>query len=109
MLVFAHRGASLAAPENTLKAIALAIEQSSHGVEVDLRQHNDEFLILHDPCVDRTTNGSGQIDSLDFSQIRNLDAGEGQMIPTLQEVLKLVRNKILLNLEFNHCALKCTE
>ena len=75
MLLFAHRGASALAPENTLAAIKLAIEHKADGIEFDVFQHNNEFIVIHDRWLHHTTNGSGLIHSMLLEDLQGLDAG----------------------------------
>lgn len=75
-MIVAHRGASAYAPENTIASFELAIELGSDALELDLRQTKDSVLVvLHDSNVDRTTNGSGNVNNFTFSQLQKLDAG----------------------------------
>jgi glycerophosphoryl diester phosphodiesterase len=95
--VVGHRGAAGVLPENTLKGYRYAIELGVQYVECDIRLTRDERLVvMHDATVDRTTNGSGAIRSLDFACVRALDAGDGEQVPTLDEVLSLVNGKVKL-------------
>ncbi len=97
--VIAHRGASHARPENTLEAFRHAIELGVDLLEFDVRITADGHpIIMHDPTVDRTTNGTGAVRDLTFAEIRSLDAGakfgdrhRGLQVPTLDEVLDLAR------------------
>lgn len=107
-LVIAHRGASGHRPENTLSAFQLALEWESDGIELDVHMSKDGHLIVcHDETVNRTTNGTGLIKDLTLKEIKELDAGgwfhsdfSNERIPTLEEVLKVIRNKdLLLNIE----------
>ena len=99
MLLFAHRGASALAPENTLAAIKLAIEHHADGIEFDIFQHNNEFIVIHDHWLQRTTNGNGHINWFTLEKLKSLDAGGGQQIPTLNEVLQLIGNQCQINIE----------
>ncbi len=98
---FAHRGASGRAPENTLLAFRYAFELGADAIECDVQLSADgEPVILHDATVDRTTNGRGAVAALSLEKLRQLDAGAGEPIPTLQEVLELCREAgKLVNLE----------
>ncbi|MEW6583619.1 MAG: glycerophosphodiester phosphodiesterase family protein [Actinomycetota bacterium] len=96
----AHRGASGERPENTLPAFQLAIEQGADVIEADVRATADgKLAILHDPMLDRTTNGSGPLRVLTLAQARKLDAGDGQPIPTVEEVLDVARGRTRVNLD----------
>jgi glycerophosphoryl diester phosphodiesterase len=95
-LVSAHRGASAAAPENTLLALEAALAAGADVAEVDLRMTRDGHLVLmHDRSVDRTTDGRGRVSELTLAEIRRLDAGAwfkpefaGVRVPTLEEALR---------------------
>ena len=83
-LIIGHRGASAHAPENTLASFRLAAQQGADGIEFDVkRSQNGEVVIMHDASVDRTTNGSGNVHQLPLNQLRQLDAGNGERVPTL--------------------------
>jgi glycerophosphoryl diester phosphodiesterase len=74
--VLAHRGASSYAPENTIPAFDLALEMGADGIETDIRATADgELVLLHDARVDRTSDGQGAIDQLEWERVRELDAG----------------------------------
>ena len=101
----AHRGAMDTHPENTLAAFREAIRLGAHMIELDVRFTKDSALvILHDPTVDRTTNGHGRIGDLTLAEVKTLDAGswkdgrfKGEKIPTLKEVLDIMPVNIWLN------------
>jgi glycerophosphoryl diester phosphodiesterase len=105
----AHRGASGQglAPENTLAALEMAIEIGVDLVEIDIHLTADGHpVVIHDRSVDRTTNGTGFIDTMTLSQVRQLDAGSwfdrsyyNEKIPTLEEVLDLCRNRVPVLIE----------
>ena len=95
LMVFGHRGAGHNEPENTLRAIRWALTHGIDGVEVDLRLTKDKRVILiHDESVDRTTDGTGFLGNLTLNEVRKLDAGMGERIPTLEEVISLIRGRI---------------
>ncbi|MFT4798289.1 MAG: glycerophosphoryl diester phosphodiesterase [Candidatus Azotimanducaceae bacterium] len=98
-LCIGHRGASGHAPENTLKAFELAINMGCTWIELDVYCVDGELVVIHDDDVDRTTNGRGAVMSLGFEALRQLDAGDGERIPTLQEVLDLCDRRISINVE----------
>lgn len=88
--IWAHRGASAYAPENTLPAFELAIAQGADGVELDVQRTADGHLVVvHDETVDRTSNGTGKVVDLTLAELRRLDFGGGGRIPLLDEVLRL--------------------
>ena len=101
--IIAHRGASLHAPENTIAAFELAYQQNADGIELDVKLSADSVpVIIHDPTVDRTTDGSGTVADLSLLALKKLDAGEGQKIPTLAEVFESVGGKFLINIELTN-------
>lgn len=86
-----HRGAAGVQPENTLKGFRYALNLGIDAVECDVHLTRDDHLVvIHDDTVDRTTNGSGAVRNMTLAQLRRLDAGQGERIPTLNEVLDLV-------------------
>jgi glycerophosphoryl diester phosphodiesterase len=99
MQIFAHRGASAEAPENTLLAIKKALEQEVDGIEIDVHQVEQELVVIHDRWVHRTTNGNGQLAKYTMAQIATLDAGQGEKVPTLWEVMVLIAGRCCLNIE----------
>jgi glycerophosphoryl diester phosphodiesterase len=109
-LGIAHRGASKEAPENTLAAFRRALEAGAAAVECDVQRTRDgRLVVIHDQTVDRTTNGRGPVVCLTFDECRRLDAGAwfdpafaGERVPSLDDVLDLVRDRALLLLEIKH-------
>lgn len=96
----AHRGASFDAPENTVAAFELAIEQGADVIEADVRQSSDEaLLLLHDATVDRTTTGAGPLAEMSATQARGLDAGGGERVPRLRELFEVARDRVRVNLD----------
>ncbi len=92
MRLIAHRGARLDEPENTLRAVKRAFECGADAVEIDVwLSSDDELVVIHDDTLERTTNGSGKVSKKTLKQLRTLDAGKGETIPTLSEVLSLVK------------------
>ncbi|MBM7791347.1 glycerophosphodiester phosphodiesterase [Tenggerimyces flavus] len=86
-----HRGSLGTEPENTLRSFRRAAEVGADMVELDLRVTSDgQLVVLHDHDVARTTNGSGDISALTLAEAKQLDAGEGERIPTFAEVLDVV-------------------
>lgn len=95
-----HRGAAALVPENTLLGFRHAIALGVDTVECDVHlTRDDRLVVMHDTTVDRTTNGHGAIRDLTFERIRGLDAGQGEQVPTLDEVLETVRHQIHLLIE----------
>ncbi len=110
--IIAHRGASLHAPENTLPAFELAIQEAADAVELDVKLSLDqEVVVIHDQAVDRTTDGSGRVDQLPLADLKQLDAGvafgdqfRGVRIPTLSEVLESYGGQTYFNIELTNYA-----
>lgn len=102
----AHRGASAECPENTLPAFVRAAELGADMIELDVRLTGDGgVVVLHDPTVDRTTNGTGFAAECCLIDIKNLDAGSwfdtrfsGTTVPTIEEVLDRIPD-VCLNIE----------
>ena len=100
--VIAHRGASAYAPENTLAAFELAVEQQADWFELDCTlSKDDEVIVIHDSDVDRTTDGVGNVCDLTLVELKALDAGAwfdgkfaGEPLPTLGETLDLAKDRI---------------
>lgn len=111
-MIFAHRGASLYAPENTLAAFELAVSQKADAIELDAKCCSDgEVVVIHDGTVDRTTNGSGKVLDLPLHALKELDAGSwfdsqyhSEYIPTLVDVFETVGQKIFINVELTNYA-----
>jgi glycerophosphoryl diester phosphodiesterase len=98
--VIGHRGARNLEPENTLRSFRRALELGVDYIECDVHRTRDEHLVLmHDDTLDRTTDGTGAVSELTFPQIRALDAGKGERVPTLQELLDLVGARVRLCVE----------
>ena len=102
MKVFAHRGASGNYPENTQIAIESALSVGVDGIEVDLQSCLDDYVIIHDTWLDRTTSGQGKVNKTPLAEIQGYDAGQGQRVPGLQDMIDWIGNKTLLNLELKH-------
>lgn len=106
-LNFAHRGASHEAPANTLAAFELAADMGADGVELDVHLSRDgELVVIHDFGLGTTTDGQGRVSHRTLAELKELDAGNwfdarfaGQRIPTLQEVIDAVGDRLLLNIE----------
>jgi glycerophosphoryl diester phosphodiesterase len=111
-VIFAHRGASAWAPENTLAAFRLAVEHGAPAIELDVKLTADrEVVVLHDQTVDRTTNGHGDLRKFSLADLRKLDASgsfaaqyKGEKIPTLVEVFEAVGKQVYVNVELTNYA-----
>lgn len=87
-LVFAHRGGCALGPENTIKAFDRGMAAGADGLELDVHLSADGIVVVHhDDTLDRTTNGSGPIAARTAAELARVDAGEGEGIPALSEVL----------------------
>ncbi|RYX86066.1 hypothetical protein EON73_02680 [bacterium] len=108
--IIAHRGASGHAPENTLASFQKAIEIGVDMIELDVHlSADDSIIVMHDYKLSRTTNGTGEIADHSYDDLKKLDAGskfslafKGEKIPTLSEVLELVKGrcKVLIELKW---------
>lgn len=88
------------APENTLLSFRRAIDIGVGWIEFDLRETRDGVLVvIHDDKVDRTTNGRGKVHDMTFEELERLDAGDGQKIPSLQQVIDLARDRVKMDME----------
>lgn len=84
-----HRGAAGLEPENTLRSFRRSVAEGADAIELDLRLTRDgSLVVLHDATVDRTTDGSGPVADMTLDEIRQLNAGLGERIPTFEEVLE---------------------
>ena len=103
IFVAAHRGFCAKYPENTMLAFKKAIELGVDQIETDVRITKDnELVLIHDATLDRTTNGTGKVCDYTLDELKKLDAGRGEQIPTLRELFELVKDHptITLDLEF---------
>jgi glycerophosphoryl diester phosphodiesterase len=97
--VIAHRGSGVGSTENTLRGMKMAVAWGVDGIEIDVRQSQDGVLVvIHDETLERTTNGEGLVRNQTLAQLKTLDAGEGEQIPTLTEVLEFLKPKKNLTL-----------
>jgi glycerophosphoryl diester phosphodiesterase len=100
MLIIGHRGAMGYEPENTLKSFQKAIDLKVDMIEFDVHLcKTGELIIMHDDKVDRTTDGMGFIAKKTLSELKELDAGKGEKIPTLEEALDLIDKQVKVNIE----------
>jgi glycerophosphoryl diester phosphodiesterase len=109
-VVFAHRGASAYAPENTLAAFELALAHGADAIELDVKLSADgHAVVIHDATVDRTTGARGWVKDLSLAQLRALEAGSfmaaqfhGEKIPMLEEVFEAVGRRTFINVELTN-------
>ena len=108
----AHRGAMETHPENTLAAFREAVRCGAQMIELDVYLCKDGVpVVIHDPTVDRTTDGAGKVSELTLAEIKKLDAGgwkspqfKGEKVPTLKEALDMMPVNIWLNLDLKRGA-----
>lgn len=111
-VVFAHRGASAHAPENTLAAFSLALAKGAPAIELDVKLTTDgKVFVHHDLTLDRTTSGTGSIKKRKWEELSHLDAGShfgaafsAERIPLLEQVFETVGRKLLINIELTNYA-----
>jgi glycerophosphoryl diester phosphodiesterase len=112
LLIIAHRGASVGAPENTMAAFRMAAELHADAIELDAKLSADGVIVVHhDSTLDRTTSGHGPLAARPWSELRELDAGShfgevyaGERIPALREVLEELGKKLMINIELTNYA-----
>jgi glycerophosphoryl diester phosphodiesterase len=98
--IMGHRGAPAYEPENTRRSFARALAMGVAAVELDVQLTKDGRLaVIHDETLDRTTNGRGPVKGFTLAELRQLDAGRGEPIPSLEEVFDLVQGKAHLIVE----------
>lgn len=105
--IWAHRGASGHAPENTLEAFALAIQMGADGIELDVQFTKDrELVVLHDERIDRTSDGTGFVVDYTLTELKEMNFNNQHpeypnvKIPTLREVLELIKpTELVVNIE----------
>lgn len=111
-VIFAHRGSCSRAPENTLSAFKLALEEGADGIELDAKLSLDgEVVVIHDQTTDRTTGHKGSVNQMLLKDLKTLEAGSlfdpkfmGEQIPTLDEVFEALGGKMLINVELTNYA-----
>ncbi|HKY52773.1 MAG TPA: glycerophosphodiester phosphodiesterase family protein [Anaerolineales bacterium] len=109
-VIFAHRGASAHAPENTIAAFEMALAEGADGIELDVKLSTDSHVVvIHDMTVDRTTGTHGRVKDLSLADLRVLDAGsffsekfQHEKIPTLEEVFEAVGKRTFINVELTN-------
>jgi len=105
--VVGHRGAMGYCPENTLTSFARGLELGADWIELDVHLSRDgQLIVIHDETLDRTTNGHGLVKDHSLAELKQLDAGQGQAIPTLEEVLDWARtHDTILDIEIKNAPL----
>ncbi|MBC8277940.1 MAG: glycerophosphodiester phosphodiesterase [FCB group bacterium] len=98
-MVFGHRGAAGYEPENTLRSFSKALSLGAKWVELDVYSVENELLVFHDERLERTTGGTGYIQTSSLEYLRSLDAGKGEKIPFLSEVIELTEGRAGINIE----------
>ncbi len=103
-LLIAHRGAPRERPENTLPSFLRALELGADGIELDVHRSSDGVIVVHHDEVPRAVAPSGKlagrrIDSLTFDELQGFAVGGSALIPTLGEVLAVVKGRALLFIE----------
>ena len=100
ILTIGHRGAMGHETENTIASIQKALDLNVDMIEIDVfRITSGEIVVFHDEKIDRLTNGSGEIESLDLEALKNLTVVGNHKIPLLSEVLDVINHKVPLNIE----------
>lgn len=99
MRIIGHRGARGHAPENTRAAIRKGISLGAEWIEIDVQTVEDTPIVIHDLRLERTTNGSGYVADHSLTELRALDAGNGEKLPFLSEVLDEIENRASLLVE----------
>ena len=111
-IIIGHRGAMGYIAENTLPSIKKAIDLGVNGVEIDVfRCASGELVVFHDKTLEKLTNATGYIETLDIDSIQRIDVLGGYTIPTLNEVLDLINGRIFVNIELkgSQTAIKTNE
>lgn len=106
MQIYAHRGFSAKYPENTIEAFQAALDLGVYGVELDIHLSSDGIpVVIHDEDLERTTNGSGLVADKTAAELAALDAGNGQGVPTFEEVVRLANGRLHFDIEIkgSHC------
>jgi glycerophosphoryl diester phosphodiesterase len=100
MRIIAHRGASAYAPENTSESFELAIRQGASMIELDVhRCASGQLVVIHDETLARTTSGTGFVADKTLDELKSLDAGNKNQIPSLEEIFELINRRAKINIE----------
>lgn len=106
-IIVGHRGAGGLAPENTIAAIKVGLDNKVDRIEIDVHQSKDgKIVVMHDESLDRTTNGKGMIKDKTWDEISNLDAGykfspefKNEPVPLLEDVIQFIAGRAVLIIE----------
>ena len=107
-MIFGHRGAPGYPPygENTISSFRKALDCGAGGVEFDIRRCGDgQIVVIHDDTIDRTTNGSGRVAGMSYEELKRFDAGFGEPVPLLSDVLDQFGTRCILNIELKDAGL----
>ncbi len=100
ILIIGHRGANKSEPENTLRSFRKAIELQADYIELDVQVSKDgEIVVIHGYEISELTGYNGYVEKMTLDELKQLDFGEGEKIPTLQEVIDLAQGEIGLQIE----------
>jgi len=100
ILIIGHRGANKSEPENTLRSFKKAIELQADYIELDVQVSKDgEVVVIHGYEISELTGYNGYVEKMTLDELKQLDFGEGEKIPTLQEVIDLAQGQIGLQIE----------
>jgi glycerophosphoryl diester phosphodiesterase len=98
--VLGHRGYRAKYPENTLLAFGKAFEAGAYGIECDVQKCKDGYyIIIHDDTIDTVSDQSGRVADMTLNALKNVDLGDGQRIPELEEFLKFLPADKFINIE----------
>ncbi len=105
-LKIGHRGARGYEPENTIRSFEKALSLGVDAIEFDIRASKDgEIVVIHDATLDRTTNGVGFVRNHTLAELRELNVGQSERIPTLAEVLEKFGKRTIINIEIKETGL----
>ena len=100
VIVVGHRGAMGHALENTIESVQKAIKLNVDGIEIDVfKSKTGELIVYHDPFLSRLSNSNAFIEQISLDSIKKVELKGGLSIPTLNEVINIIPEKIFLNIE----------
>lgn len=108
VIIFGHRGAPGYSRygENTVASFNKALKSGADGLEFDVRRCGDgQIVVIHDETIDRTTNGRGRVADFPYEQLKRFDAGFGEPIPLLSDILDKFGSRCVLNIELKDTGL----